>query len=263
MTPAILIPSYNTGGPLLYRTVASALGSGLRTIVIIDGSTDDSPSHLEPLLQGNHELAIHRIPENRGKGTAILEGATIARHLGHTHVITMDADGQHPHLSIHDFLEAIRQHPEACIFGQPIFDENAPKARLRGRKISNVLVAIETLGWGIGDVLFGMRAYPTTTLIDAFAKTRWARRFDFDTETAVHLAWAKTPIAHIDVPCTYLSIEDGGISHFRYVRDNLLLIGMHTRLILQFLPRIPLLLWRSLLHPNPLKQRRADIPVRN
>ena len=42
----------------------------------------------------------------------------------------------------------------------------------------------------------------------------------------------------------YLSADEGGVSHFRYGRDNLLLSWMHTRLMVEFVLRLPLLLWR-------------------
>jgi hypothetical protein len=44
----------------------------------------------------------------------------------------------------------------------------------------------------------------------------------------------------------YLRQEEGGVSHFNYLRDNLLLTWMHTRLMLGFLWRLPLLLLRRM-----------------
>jgi len=42
----------------------------------------------------------------------------------------------------------------------------------------------------------------------------------------------------LPAPCRYLSKADGGVSHFHYVRDNVKMVWLHARLILQ------LLLWR-------------------
>jgi hypothetical protein len=39
-------------------------------------------------------------------------------------------------------------------------------------------------------------------------------------------------------------VDEGGVSHFRYLRDNALLISMHVRLVFGFLLRFPLLLIR-------------------
>ena len=41
----------------------------------------------------------------------------------------------------------------------------------------------------------------------------------------------------------YLSADEGGVSHFRYLRDNTLLTWMHTRLFLGFVLRLPRLAW--------------------
>ena len=74
----------------------------------------------------------------------------------------------------------------------------------------------------------------------------WMRRFDFDTEAVVRLAWRGVKPVNIDAPVKYLSAEEGGVSHFNYVRDNALLTWMHTRLVLEFLLRLPLLAVRRL-----------------
>jgi hypothetical protein len=49
---------------------------------------------------------------------------------------------------------------------------------------------------------------------------------------------------NLDAPVKYLSAAEGGVSHFRYGRDNVLLTWMHTRLMFGFVLRLPLLLWR-------------------
>ena len=72
------------------------------------------------------------------------------------------------------------------------------------------------------------------------------RRFDFDPEAAVRLAWAGVPPVNLPAPVRYFTPEEGGVSHFNYLRDNTLLTWMHTRLFLGFLARLPVLLWRRL-----------------
>ena len=79
---------------------------------------------------------------------------------------------------------------------------------------------------------------------------RWMRRFDFDAEAVVRLAWAGVPVRNIDAAVRYLLPAEGGVSHFRYVRDNVLLGWMHTRLVLEALVRLPVLVWRRL-RSNP------------
>jgi glycosyltransferase involved in cell wall biosynthesis len=240
----ILIPSYNTGSDLLCRTVREALHHGPTVWVVVDGSTDGSPAGLEGLKAEHPGLRVFLQPVNRGKGSAVLHGVKAASDAGFTHVLTIDADGQHPAAAIPQFVAQAERHPEHVILGQPVFGPEAPRERVQGRKISNGFVSLETLFWGVGDSLFGMRMYPVPALLRAFASTSYARRFDFDAEIAVRLAWQGVPMINLPTPVRYLSREEGGVSQFRYGRDNALLTWMHARLLVGAALRLPLLLWR-------------------
>jgi glycosyltransferase involved in cell wall biosynthesis len=249
----VLIPSYNSGARLLTRTVQDVLAHWPEVWVVIDGSSDGSAAALDVLTASHPLLRVLTLPHNQGKGAAVLHGAALAKAAGYTHILTMDADGQHPAGSVARFAEISAAHGGAAVFGAPVFGPEAPALRIQGRKVSNSWAALETLGWGIGDSLFGMRVYPLDALLTAFASTSWARRFDFDPEIAVRLAWAGVPIAVLPTPVRYLTLEEGGVSQFRYMRDNMLLTWMHIRLCCGFLARLPLLLWRLAKGGNPAK----------
>jgi glycosyltransferase involved in cell wall biosynthesis len=252
----VLIPSYNSGAGLLKRTVQGALTHWPDVWVVIDGSRDDSAAAVNELAASQTQLRVLELATNQGKGAAVLHGAKLARTAGFTHILTMDADGQHPAEFIPRFAGLAASHGGAAVFGAPIFGPEAPALRIQGRKVSNSWAALETLGWGLGDSLFGMRLYPLDALLHAFASTAWARRFDFDPEIAVRLAWACVPIAVLPTPVRYLTIAEGGVSQFRYLRDNSLLTWMHIRLCCGFLLRLPVLLWRRAKGRNPLNATR-------
>jgi hypothetical protein len=165
----------------------------------------------------------------------------------------MDADGQHPAALIPAFMQASMQRPEAMILGRPVFDASAPLLRVRGRRVSNWWTNLETLGAGVADSLYGFRVYPIADLVAVMQSQRWMRRFDFDTEAVVRLAWRGIKPLNRDAPVKYLSAEEGGVSHFRYVRDNALLTWMHTRLMIGFVVRLPLLAWRRLRGAPPFQ----------
>lgn len=247
--PLILIPSYNTG-PILVGTIQAALELDTPVWVVFDGSNDGSPELIQSMEGPEHpDFRIIHLPVNSGKGAAVLYGLREALVAGFTHVLTMDADGQHPAPRIPEFLRISRQHPEAAVFGRPVFDASAPALRVNGRKVSNFWANLETLGWGIDDSLFGMRLYPAAPLLEAMESTTFARRFDFDPEVGVRLAWAGVPIINLPTPVRYPHKSEGGISQFRYLRDNSLLTWMHFRLMLGFLYRLP---WLALRGRNPL-----------
>jgi glycosyltransferase involved in cell wall biosynthesis len=247
--PLILIPTYNTG-PILRDTVSKALAAGFPLWIVVDGSTDGSPALLEGLSPApSQDFRILRIERNSGKGAAVFHGLKAAIEAGYTHVLTMDADGQHPATHLPEYFRWSAEHPEAAVFGRPVFDSSAPAIRVNGRKVSNFWANLETLGWGIDDSLFGMRLYPAVPLLEVMESTAFARRFDFDPEVAVRLAWSGVPILNLATPVRYPSKEEGGISQFRYLRDNTLLTWMHMRLMAGFLFRLPLLIARG---SNPL-----------
>lgn len=130
------------------------------------------------------------------------------------------------------------------ILGAPVFDASAPLIRLRGRRIANWWTNLETLWAGVPDTLFGFRVYPIAPLIAVMQRTRWMRRFDFDAEAVVRLAWRGVPARSLPAPCRYFTAGEGGVSHFNYWRDNVLLTWMYTRLFFGFLLRLPLLIAR-------------------
>jgi hypothetical protein len=89
-----------------------------------------------------------------------------------------------------------------------------------------------------------MRVYPLSAFLSVMSETAWARRFDFDPEAVVRLAWRGVPAINIETPVHYPAPEDGGVSHFRYLRDNILLTWMHLRLLAEWPFRVPGILRR-------------------
>ena len=244
-THLVLIPSYNTG-ERLFSTVAAARAQWNPVWVVIDGSTDGTGERLQQLAATDPGLRVWQLPENQGKGAAVLLGLEAAREAGFTHALAMDSDGQHPADLIPAFMQASQSRPDTLVLGRPIFDASAPRIRVWGRKLSNGWTHIETLWAGVGDSLYGFRIYPVNALIDVMRAQPWMRRFDFDTEAVVRLIWNGVKPINVDAPVKYLSASEGGVSHFNYVRDNLLLSWMHARLMGEFLLRLPSLFMKRL-----------------
>jgi len=198
------------------------------------------------MAEQDPQLRVMVLKENRGKGAAVLHGLRAAVHEGYTHVLTMDSDGQHPPEKIPEFMQVSQANPDGLVLGRPVFDASAPLLRVRGRKVSNWWANFETLWQGIGDSLYGFRVYPAQMLLGVMENSYWMRHFDFDPEAAVRLCWCGARPINVDAPVKYFAANEGGVSHFNYLRDNLLLTSMHLRLFAGFLIRLPLLIWRKL-----------------
>jgi glycosyltransferase involved in cell wall biosynthesis len=236
----VLIPSYNSG-PKVYETVRQARAHWNPVWVVVDGSTDGTPVVLQDIAARDAGLRVFVLPKNQGKGAAVLYGLEQATQLGFTHALCMDSDGQHPAELIETFMHCSLATPAAMVLGVPVFDASAPALRVKGRKISNWWANLETLWAGIGDSLYGFRVYPVEPLRQVMRGQRWMRRFDFDPEAAVRLCWQGVPPINLSAPVKYLQAHEGGVSHFNYRRDNLLLTWMHIRLMVGFVLRLPML----------------------
>src|SRR5690242_13744877 len=244
-THLVLIPSYNPGEKV-YDTVRRAREQWNPVWVVVDGSTDGSAARLETMANEDAGLRVIVLPRNAGKGAAVLAGLDEAAARGFTHVLTMDSDGQHPAELIGNFMAASAARPACMVLGRPLFDESAPRIRVLGRQLSNFWANVETLWAGVGDSLYGFRVYPVAALRALMHAQRWMRRFDFDPEAAVRLCWRGVEPINIAAPVRYFKREEGGVSHFRYGRDNALLSWMHARLLVGFVLRLPLLVARRL-----------------
>ena len=251
-THVVVIPSYDTG-PLVYSTVAAARAAWSPVWVVVDGSRDGTAEGLLAMAAGDAGLRVDVLAKNSGKGAAVLHALEAALAQGFTHALTMDADGQHPADRIAALMAESTAHPDAMVLGRPVFDASAPLLRVRGRRISNAWTNLETLGAGIADSLYGFRVYPIAPLVDIMHRQPWMRRFDFDTEAVVRLAWRGVRPINVDAPVRYLRADEGGVSHFRYGRDNALLTWMHLRLLLGFALRLPSLVVRRITGRPPFR----------
>lgn len=244
-THLVLIPSYNPG-ERVNETVRSAREHWNPVWVVVDGSTDGSAARLLAMAESDPGLHVIVLPRNQGKGAAVLAGLEEAAARGFTHVLTMDSDGQHPAHLIGVFMDASKAAPQCMVLGLPKFDASAPRLRVYGRRLSNLWADIETLWAGIGDSLYGFRVYPIAPLRKLMHRQLWMRRFDFDPEAAVRLSWAGVRPINVEAPVRYFRADEGGVSHFHYGRDNVLLTWMHIRLVVGFALRVPWLIVRRL-----------------
>lgn len=242
-THFVLIPSYNPGQKV-YETVSVAREYWNPVWVVVDGSDDGTAQGLSDMAKADPGLKVIVLAQNGGKGAAVLHGVEMASKQGYTHALTMDSDGQHPAALIPEFMRMSIQRPECMVLGVPVFDASAPALRVQGRRISNWWANLETLWMGIGDSLYGFRVYPTRPLSEIMRGQTWMRRFDFDPEAVVRMCWRGVKPINLPAPVKYFDSADGGVSHFNYLRDNVLLTWMHTRLFLGFVLRLPRLMLR-------------------
>lgn len=233
MNPCLVIPIYNHKG-----TIGGVLDSlaylGLPCLVVDDGSNDATQETLRVVNARCPWVEVHRLPANRGRGAALRHGYRWAAEQAFSHVVQLDADGQHDPADVPRFLEAARREPDAVILGRPIFGPDSPRARLYGRRISQAFVWAATGSFAIQDPLCGFRCFPLRHTVPLLAAVTLGDRMEFDPEIVVRLAWERIPIVNVPTRIRYFP---GGLSHFRMIRDNTLIARAYVRLAVAGLRR--------------------------
>jgi glycosyltransferase involved in cell wall biosynthesis len=239
--PCVLVPTFDN--PATVRAVVVEARRHVEHVVVVDdGSAEEGQCAVEALARDDLAHAVFR-PKNGGKGAAVKTGFVAARGLGCSHAVQVDADGQHALEDLPRFVDAARSNPAALVLGAPVFDASAPKSRLVGRRITQFWCRVETFGRVITDPMCGFRVYPLDAAIAAGTR---GNAMDFDPEIAVRMVWAGVRVINLPTRVRYVSAEEGGVSHFRMVQDNLLISWMHTRMVFGALLRAPVLVARRL-----------------
>jgi uncharacterized protein (DUF2062 family) len=225
----ILIPVYNHAGTLR-RIAERALAVHPYVLVVDDGSTDGGAGTLGdlPVTAVKHE-------RNLGKGAAILTGAALARKRGFTHIVTLDADGQHDPEDFGRFLPVLQEDPTAIVVGARDFTvPNVPASSRFGRSFSNFWLRVQT-GKALSDVQSGFRAYPLA-VFDHLAIG--SRRYDFEVEVLVRAAWAGFALREVPISVHYPPGSER-ISHFKALADNVRISILNTRLTARAMMPLP------------------------
>lgn len=241
--PWIVVPVYDHERAIA-ATVGQLLPHGVPILLVDDGSRESCAQVLRVLAAKHPErVGLLRLPRNSGKGAAVIAGMREAASRGASHVLQIDADGQHAAGDVPRFLAETAAHPRAVVNGRPVYDESVPLGRLVGRYATHVWVWINTLSLDIADSMCGFRVYPLAATLALLDRERVGLRMDFDVEVIVRLHWAGLQVRNLPTRVTY---PLDGVSHFDLWRDNVRISSMHARLFFGMLWRMPGLLARRL-----------------
>ncbi len=214
--PIWVVPCYKHEA-CLREFVKQLLPTGVPILVVDDGN----PTPMEP-IEG---ASLLRCDQNGGKGSALIAGAEWALARGYTHLVQIDADGQHAVADALTMIGAAKAEPAVLFSGFPVYDESVPKSREKGREVTRFFLRLET-GLKREDGLCGCRVYPLQDFLKV-AQRVWTRRMGFDVEVIVKWVWQGLQVRQHFVHVTY---PLDGVSNFRMVRDNVAFFMLHSRL---------------------------------
>ena len=196
-------------------------------IIIIDDGNPEPDAQILSQIADSHNAALLKLKTNQGKNRAVLTGMQEALKQGYTHALQIDADGQHNAADITKFLDLAKQNPNALINGSPLYDNDAPKSRTIGRKITNFWIMIETWSFDIKDAMCGFRVYPLHDIHPIIKKGLIFNRMGGDIEIIVKSHWQGIRIINIKTKVIY---PQDGLSNFKLLKDNIKISLLHTTL---------------------------------
>ena len=194
---ALLIPAYNAADTLA-DVLTEVLAFSLPVLVVNDGSTDATGETMA-------RFPVERVLDherNRGKGAALKTGFRAAREAGFSHVLTLDADGQHPIDSIPAFRDCCEGSPGAILVGDR-FSHRSIGAMPKVRRLSNG-ISSKMISWAAGvripDAQCGMRVYPLSTVLEIELESDG---YALETEVLVKAGSRGIEIINIPISCHY------------------------------------------------------------
>jgi glycosyltransferase involved in cell wall biosynthesis len=202
---AALIPAYNCAATVA-QVVAGVSVHVPLVLVVDDGSSDDTA--LQAQRAGAHVLSL---PRNVGKGGAVRAGLPWLLAGPWTHLLMLDADGQHDPADIPAFLALAEEHD--LVVGNRLHNpQPIPPKRFWTNYIGTRALTLMT-GFPLEDSQCGFRLVRASLLRQMELV---GNRYSLDTEILVRAGRLRASFAHVPVRVIY----NGQASHFRGLRDT-------------------------------------------
>jgi len=204
-SPVALIPAYQAE-ETVGDVVRGARRYVDRVLVVDDGSTDRTEGRASEA-----RADVLCLPENSGKGSAVRAGLERILTSDATHVVFLDADGQHDPDDLPALLGAARQGDGFVIGSRVAQPEKTPAVRYRTNEIGSRILTRMT-GYEVEDGQSGYRVIAA----DILRRLRLnARGYLIETEILLKAAPHVAGFRHVPVRAIY-----GGPSHYRPFRDT-------------------------------------------
>ena len=211
----LVIPAYEPDYNLIKLIEKIHHRSNFYIIVIDDGSS----SECQDIFARAEDFAtvLHH-QGNQGKGQALKTAFEYIQSLNKPGtVVTADADGQHRIWDIFRSLTKSNENPNTLVLGVRAFTGKVPLRSRFGNSLTRILFKLQT-GVAVSDTQTGLRAF-STDLIPFMLKIE-GQRYEYEMNMLLEASQAY-PI--LEVPIETVYINDNQASHFRPIRDGLMI----------------------------------------
>ena len=211
----VVIPAYQPDNKLIKLVEKIHDKSDFKILIIDDGS---SPACQKIFDKASQYATILRHEVNQGKGHALKTAFQfIKEQNSYGTVVTADADGQHKIWDIFRTANKASENPNKLILGVRAFTGKVPLRSRFGNSLTKALFKLQT-GVGVTDTQTGLRAF-TTNLIPFMLKIE-GKRYEYEMNMLLE---ATKEYEILEVPIETVYINDNEGSHFRPIRDGLMI----------------------------------------
>lgn len=202
---AALIPAYNCANRVgdVVRGVRQYVPD---VLVVDDGSTDET---VQAARAAGARIIVHSV--NQGKGPALRSGLAVLLGEQWTHILMLDADGQHDPADVPGFLVAAEEAD--FVLGNRLWNKGAiPAKRFWTNYVGTRALELLT-GFELEDSQCGYRVVSCPILRRMGLV---GNRYSVDTEIIIRAGKLGARFAHVPVRVIY----DGAVSHYRPLTDT-------------------------------------------
>ena len=211
----LVIPAYEPDYNLIKLIKKIHHKSDFHIIVIDDGSSSKCQIVFE---QAEQYATVLRHQVNQGKGQALKTAFTFIQALKiYGTVVTADADGQHEVWDIFRVASKASENPNQLILGARAFTGKVPLRSRFGNSLTRALFKVQT-DVSVSDSQTGLRAF-TTNMIPFMLKVE-GQRYEYEMNMLLE---ASKEYRILEVPIETVYINDNQGSHFRPIRDGLMI----------------------------------------
>ena len=232
-TIPIIIPAYEPDEKLI-KLLSELKNAELSPVILVDdGSDKDTYGQIFNSAKSEYGAVVLRHAVNLGKGRALKTAFNYCLNeypdiLG---AITADSDGQHTTMDIKRVKDELLEFSDSLVLGCRNFDESGIPARsVFGNKTTSRVMGVLT-GVRVSDTQTGLRAIPSYFM--RYLMNEKGERFDFETNMLLATSAAHVPIRQVEIQTIY--IEENKSSHFRPIRDSLMIYAVFGKFVLSSL----------------------------
>lgn len=211
----VIIPAYQPDQKLLELLNAIKHRLDCKIIVVDDGSIGPAQVIIEQA--SSYAIVLHH-EHNLGKGQALKTAFQyIKEHEPNSVIVTADADGQHAIEDIDRVARAAMNLPTHLVLGVRQFSKQVPFRSRFGNKLTRLLFRLQT-GVKVSDTQTGLRAFHSKLL--PFMLEIEGQRYEYEMNM---LTQASQQYLITEIPIQTIYIDDNASSHFRPIKDGLLI----------------------------------------